>query len=162
MKHLRLFAVFAIFAVLSTAALALAQGRQIGNRGFNGGSYLCAIRDSNGDLMSRSVITLHDDQTLSVIDSGQEGPTLFFSSQLGSWKPAGNRTIIARAISFRFQPVSGVARTDSTLTFSKDRSQVTGTVTLTLFFPPEDQDSVEGEGEFIGTFSVAGELIEPW
>ena len=51
---------------------------------FNGASYLTTIKDSNGSFASRSVISLHTDHTMSVIDSGQGGPTFFFGSQLGA------------------------------------------------------------------------------
>ncbi len=157
MKHLHIWIAFAIFAFIST--LALPQGRWNLNSGFNGGAYFCTVKDSNGNFASRSVITLHSDQTMSVIDSGQEGPN-FFSSQRGSWKTDGRREIAARAIDFIFpQSGSGIARTDFTLAFSRDGSQVTGTIELMAF--GLDEDPLEREGTLIGRYTFKGRRIEP-
>jgi hypothetical protein len=85
MKHLRLWVVLGIFGLLAAlGSVALSHAQDGGDRGFSGGSYLTTITDSSGNFASRAVITLHADRTLSVIDSGQGGPAVFFSSQLGS------------------------------------------------------------------------------
>jgi len=158
MKHWRIWIAFAILGAYITT-WALPSGRWGVNSGFNGGAYLCTVKDSNGTFTSRSVITLHNDQTMSVIDSGQEGPN-FFSSQRGSWKTDGSRGIVARAIDFVFpQSGSGIARTDFEIVFSRDRRQVTGTIKLAVF--RLDEDPLEGEGTLIGTYTFTGALIEP-
>jgi hypothetical protein len=97
---------------------------------------------------------------MSVIDSRQGGPTYFFSSQLGSWKPDGGPRIIARTINFDYPPSPDVARLDYTLSLAQDRTHVSGTVTLTTF-PLENGNPLEGEGTLIGTFTLDGELIRP-
>jgi hypothetical protein len=128
------------------------------DQGASGASYLTTVKTSAGAFASRGVITLHADHTISVIDSGQGGPLFFFSSQLGSWKPAANGGVVARTIDFNF-PNSGVARLDYTITFSQDLNQVTGTITLTAF--PLPGNPLDGGGTVVGTFTFTGQLIKP-
>jgi hypothetical protein len=161
MKHLRHWLTLGIFGLLAAVgSVALPHAQSAGDRGFSGGSYVTTVKDSAGNFASRGVITLHADQTMSVIDSGQGGATFFFSSQLGSWKPDGNRRIAARTIDFDFPPSPDVARLDYTISLAQDRSQMTGTVTLTTF-PLENGNPLDGEGTVIGTFTFVGELIKP-
>jgi hypothetical protein len=158
MKHVRLWVtvgIFGLLAAIGSVALLHAQNDQ----GFSGGSYVTTVKDSAGNFASRGVITLHADQTMSVIDSGQGGPTFSFSSQLGSWKPNGSGGIVARTIDFGFPPSTDVARLDYTISFAQDRSQVTGTITLTTF--PLVANPLDGGGTVVGTFTFAGELIKP-
>jgi hypothetical protein len=161
MKHLRLWVTFGIFGLLAAAGLvALPHAQGAGDRAFGGGSYLTTVKDSAGDFASRGVIALHADRTMSVIDSGQEGPTYFFSSQLGSWKPDGNHGIVARTIDFDFpQSPGAVVRGDYTISFAPDRGQVTGTITVTTF--PLETNPFDGDGTVLGTFTFVGELIKP-
>jgi len=161
MKHLRLWVTLAVFGLLAGAgSVTLPHAQDAGDREFRGGSYLTTIKDSAGSFASRSVITLHADRTMSAIDSGQEGPTFHFSSQLGSWKPDGHCMIVARTIDFDFpQSPGGVVRTDYTISFAPDGSRVTGTITP-ISFPLED-DPFDGGGTVIGTFTFVGELIKP-
>ena len=161
MKHLHLWVavgIFSLFAAMGSVALPHAQDTE--DRGFSGGSYLITIEDSAGNFASRGVITLHADQTMAVTNSGQQGPSFFFSSQLGSWKPDGNRRIVARTIDFDFPPSPDVARVDYTISFAQNRSQVTGTITLRTF-SLEDGNPLEDEGTLIGTFTFVGEWIKP-
>ena len=161
MKHLRLWVALGIFILLAAVGpAALPHAQEAGDRGFRGGSYLTTIKDSAGDFASRGVIALHVDRTMSVTNSGQQGPAFFFSSQLGSWKPDGNRKIVARTIDFNFPPSPDVARVDYTFSFAQDRSQVTGTITL-MTFPLENGNPLDGEGTVIGNFTFVGELIKP-
>ena len=162
MKHLRLWVTLGILGLLAAVgSVALPHAQDAGDRGFSGGSYLTTVKDSAGDFASRGVITLHADQTMSVIDSEQEGPTYFFSSQLGSWKPDGNRRIVGRTINFHFpQSPGSVVRGDYTISFAQHRSQATGTITVTTF-PLENGNPLDGEGTVIGTFTFVGELIKP-
>jgi hypothetical protein len=71
-----------------------------------GATYLVTITDAQGAFVSRGVITLHADHTMSVIDSGQGGPTFFFTNQLGSWKRDGHGHggLVARTLDFDFPP----------------------------------------------------------
>jgi hypothetical protein len=95
---------------------------------------------------------------MSVIDSGQGGPN-FFSSQLGSWKWNTGGGIVARTIDFDFPPNADVARLDYTISFAPDGSEMRGTITLTTF--PLLGNPLDGGGTVIGTFTFAGELIQP-
>src|SRR5262249_27710943 len=53
---------------------------------FAGATYVITVTNAaTGSFASRGVVALQADGTLSVTDSGQGGPTFFFSSQLGSW-----------------------------------------------------------------------------
>src|SRR5262249_29728053 len=103
------------------------------------------------------VITLHTDHTMSVIDSGQGGPALFFSSQLGSLRPDGKGGLVAKTIDFNFPP-AGVARLDYTITFDK-HGNAAGTITLTAF--PLTGNPLDGGGTVVGTFTFVGQLIQP-
>jgi len=161
MKYLRLWIALGILGLVAgVGSVALSHAQDLGDRGFTSGSYLITNYDSGGNFASRSVITLHSDQTLSVADSGQGGPSYFFSSQLGSWKTEGNSRIVAKTIDFNYPPGAGVARLDYTLNVSPDHHQVLGTVTLRAF-PLEGGDPLNGEGTVLGTFTIQGELIKP-
>ena len=99
MKHLRLWAALGVFGLLATVGSAvLLHGQDQQDQGFGGTSYVITNKDTAGNFASRGVITLHADHTMSVIDSGQGGPTFLFSSQLGSWKPNGLGGVLARTL----------------------------------------------------------------
>lgn len=162
MKHLRLWVTLGILGLLAAVgSVALPHPQSDGDRGFSSGSYVTTIKDSAGNIASRSVITLHADRTISAIDSGEQGPTYFFSSQQGSWKPEGIGRIVAKTIDFDFpQSPGGVVRTDYVISFAQDRSQVTGTITP-IAFPLEDGNPLDGGGTVIGAFTFVGELTKP-
>jgi len=126
---------------------------------FVGGSYVTTTLDSEGNFASRGVFTFHPDFTMSAIDSGQGGPTFFFSSQLGSWKFDGAGEIAARTLDFDYPPNADIARLDYTVKFSADRTQITGTITLTTF--PLTANPLDGGGTVAGTFTFSGNLITP-
>ena len=126
----------------------------------HGATYLNTIKTSTGAFSSRSVVTFHADSTMSAIDSGQGGPTFFFSSQLGSWKSDGAGRIVARTIDFDYPPNADVARLDYTnVKFSADGTRVTGTITLTTF--PLQSNPLDGGGTVAGTFTFTGTLVTP-
>ena len=87
-----------------------------------GAVYLLTIKDSSGNFASRSVLALHADHTLSVVDSGQGGPSFFFTSQLGAWKPDGNGRVVAKTVDFDYPPSADVARLDYSLRFEHQTS----------------------------------------
>ncbi len=135
MKQLRVWIAMGAFATLIAVSI-FASGtdaQEGGHPDLSGGSYLTTIRDSEGNFASRSVITLHADHTMSAIDSGQGGPTFFFTSQRGSWKPNGSRRVAATAFDFPLPPNGpGIARADYAMDVATDRRSVAGTSTFTF------------------------------
>jgi hypothetical protein len=125
----------------------------------NGLAYLITITDAQGAFASRGVLTFHADHTMSAIDSGQGGPTSFFTSQLGSWKSGNAGSLLARTIDFDFPPTAAVARLDYTVNFSSDRTQVTGTIALRTF--PLLGNPLDGDGTVVGEFTFTGTLVTP-
>jgi hypothetical protein len=123
-----------------------------------GTSYLTTVKDSTGNFASRGVITLHADHTISVIDSGQGGPSFSFTSQLGSWRANGNE-IVARTIDFDFPPNADTARLDYTIHFDDAGKRTTGTITLISF--PLEGNPLDGGGTIVGAFTFEGELVTP-
>ena len=88
-------------ALVAIARPAAAQDNQ-GN-GFPGATYLLTITDAtSGNFASHSVITLHVDHSVALIDSGQEGGPVPFGSQLGVWATGPKGSVIARTVNFRF------------------------------------------------------------
>jgi hypothetical protein len=162
MKHLRLSVVLGILGLVAgvgSVSLLNPHKASADDEGPNGRSYVITVVDSTGAFASRGVITLHADQTMSVIDSGQGGPTFFFTSQLGSWKPNGSGGVVARTIDFDFPPNADVARLDYSISFAQEHTQVTGTITLTTF--PLQANPLDGGGTVAGTFTFTGQLINP-
>jgi hypothetical protein len=161
MKHLPLWITFGTFGLLAAVGWGVfLRAQNAGDLGLIGRSYLTTITDSTGTFVSRGVITLHSDRTISVTDSGQGGPSYHFSSQLGSWKPDGNGRIVARTIDFDFPPSPKVvARVDFTLDFGEDPNRVAGTITV-IYFPLE-ADPLGGGGTVVVNDNLVGELIKP-
>jgi hypothetical protein len=164
MKQIRLLVTFGIFGILAlVGSVALLHPQHATAyqdlNGPNGATYVTTVTDSSGKFSSRGVITLHADHTMSVIDSGQGGPTAFFTSQLGSWArvPNSNGEIIARTIDFNLPPSPGVARVDYTIHY--EGNQITGTITLTIF--PLTGNPLDGGGTVVGTFTFVGQLVTP-
>ena len=161
MRQGRLLASLRICGVLALAGLIAGLNPQkavAAGDDSNGASYVTTVSDSTGAFASRGVITLHADHTMSVIDSGQGGPAFLFSSQLGAWKPDGNGGLVAKAIDFDFPNVD-VARVDYTIKFAQNGTRISGTITLTTF--PLQGNPLGGGGTLVGTFTFAGQLIQP-
>ena len=156
-KHVRMFAVLSgcVLALGIWAAL-YGQNNQDNQDNVVPGSYLTTVTDANtGAFASRSVITLHADHTLTVIDSGQEGGVFPpFSSQQGAWATRPSGRVVARTINWRFPFATvGTARQDYNFNPVKT-NQVSGTITLT-FFPPNG-NPLDGGGTVAGTFDFTG------
>jgi hypothetical protein len=152
-----------VFAVLTICALALgswvALYGQNSPNGLPGLTYLTTITDANtGAFSSRSIITLHADHSMTAIDSGQGGPGVQFSSQMGAWTtaPAGVAGVIGRTVDFSY-PSAGIARLDYVFKTTKD--QTNGTITLTVF--PLDGDPQGSGGTVVGNFNFTGTRITP-
>lgn len=161
MKHQRLWVTLSILGLLTAlGSVVLPHAMSGGDQWFSGGSYLITLRDLQGNFASRQVLTLHADQTLSGVDSGQDGPTYLYSSELGAWKRDGHLRIVAKAIDFDYPPNPDVARLDYIISFVPDRSHVTGTIIISTF-QLENGNPLDGGGTVIGTYTFAGELITP-
>src|SRR5262249_15833604 len=127
MKNLRILVVV-IVCVLAFGAW----GVLYGQNGLPGATYLTTITDANtGAFSSRSVISLHADHSMAAIDSGQGGPGIQFSSQMGAWQAGTSGGVVARTLDFSF-PSAGIARVDYNFT-TVSTDQVSGTITLTVF-----------------------------
>ena len=154
-----------VVATLILPSLAYAQNNQGDNNqgdtllSNNGLSYLITITDaSTGAFVTRGVLTFHADHTASSILTGQGGP-VFFSSQLGSWKFGNAGGLVARTIFFDFTNVI-IDRLDYTATFASNRTQVTGTITVTDFLG-FTADPLDGGGFVFGHFNFTGTLVTP-
>ena len=162
MKHPGLSATFGLLSLACVGLIALHPEEAAADpHGLfpRGATFVTTISDSTGAFASRGVFTFHADSTMSATDSGQGGPTFFFSSQLGSWKPDGKGGLVARTIDFDFPPNADVARLDYTVKFSDDGTQVTGTITLTTF--PLQANPLDGGGTVVGNFTFVGTLVTP-
>ena len=166
-----------VAATLILPTLAYAQNNQGDNNqgddlfSNNGLCYLITINstDIQPPIMARGVLTFHADHTVSSILSGQGQPTVifqnkkitssFFSSQLGSWKFGNAGGLVARTIFFDFTNVI-IDRLDYTATFASNRTQVTGTITITDF-APFTADPLDGGGTVFGHFNFTGTLVTP-
>ena len=151
-KHVRIFALLAV-CVLALGAGTSLHGQNSPTNGLPGIAFLTTITDANtGAFSSRSVVTLHADHSMSAIDSGQGGPGVQFSSQLGGWHTSPNAGVIGRTLDFSF-PQAGIARVDYNFT-SLTKDGVTGTFTLTVF---RLHDDPQGSGGIVvGTFNFTG------
>ena len=163
MKHQSLSAALGLLSLACVGSIALYPQKAAADpQGLflHGASYLTTITNAaTGAFTSRGVLTFHADSTMSAIDSGQGGPTFFFSSQLGSWKPDGAGGLVARTIDFDFPPNADVARLDYTVKFSPDGTQVRGTITLRTF--PLQSNPLDGGGTIVGSFTFVGNLVTP-
>ena len=124
-----------------------------------GASYITTITDATtGAFASRSVIALHSDHTISVVDSGQVQPGLQFSSQLGAWAPSEDG-LVGRTFDFTYVPSpTSIARGDYTFKFTPEGT-VTGTIALYSF--PLASDPQGSGGTPIGTYTFVGQRVRP-
>lgn len=140
-----------LFACMSAILLypqpAAAQAAGIGQ------TYIITNTDAIGNFLSRGLMTLHPDHTMSVVDSGQGGPTLFFSSQQGTWTLSTIGLGVARTLDFDFAPTNDIARADYNFRFGPNGT-ITGTITLKTF--PLMANPLGGGGTLIGTFNFTG------
>jgi hypothetical protein len=160
MQQLRLPAFFSLIVTLgSVALLSPPNATADPEEPHNGATYVTTVRDSSGNFITRTVLTLHADHTMSVVAADQGGPTFFFTSQLGSWKPDGKGGVVAKTVDFDYPPHADVVRIDYTISFGPGHDQVTGTETLTSF--PLQGNPLDGGGTGLGTFTFIGELVKP-
>jgi len=160
MTTFRPWSVLVLLACLGAVALHARPATAEALSVLRGATYLTTIKDAQGAFASRGVITLHGDRTLSAIDSNQEGPTFFFSSQLGAWKFDRKGGVVGRTLNFVFPPLApAVARLDYTFTFSAHGTHVTGTITLRTFSLQDDP--LNEDGHVQGEFTFTGTLVTP-
>ena len=147
-------------AILTTLG-SVARSRALfgGEPWFTSGACLVTFTDAQGNFVAREVIALHADHTMSAVDSGQDGPQYFYSSQLGAWKLDGPGKIIGKTFDFNYPPGSGLARLDFVLNLTPDRRHLTGTVNI-YYLPLETENPQEG-GTLVLTYNVAGEFFQP-
>jgi hypothetical protein len=164
MRQFRIPALFTLIAALGSVALlsppnATAQSEREHEGRHNGATFLTTVKDSSGNFITRTVLTLHADHTMSVVAADQGGPTSFFTSQLGSWKPDEKGGVVAKTLDFDYPPNADVVRIDYTIRFDPDHDRVTGTETLTAF--PLQGDPLDGGGTVLITATFTGELVRP-
>ncbi|MDX6464737.1 MAG: hypothetical protein QOJ51_4507 [Acidobacteriaceae bacterium] len=160
MRQPRLPAFFSLIVALGSVALMSPPNATAEpERPHNGATYLTTVTDSSGNFITRTVLTLHADHTMSVVAADQGGPTSFFTSQLGSWKPDGKGGVVAKTLDFDYPPNADVVRIDYTITFDLDRDRATGTETLTAF--PLQGNPLDGGGTVLTTATFTGELVKP-
>lgn len=156
-KHVCILAVLAV-CVLAFAAPAVLHAQGAGSpNAVLGATYLTTITNaSTGAFSSRSLITLHTDHSFTAVDSGQGGPGVQFSSQLGNWAQSPGSTITARTLDFSFPPSAGIARVDYDIT-TVSADTLSGTITVTFF--PLNGDPLGGGGTSGGTFNFTSSRV---
>lgn len=152
MKQIRICIALAV-CVLALGASTVLYGQANAASMVPGVSYLTTITNANtGAFSSRSVITFHADHSMSVIDSGQGGPGVQFSSQQGPWVSVPGNALKARTLDFSF-PSAGIAVVDYHINILAN-DQISGTITLTVF--GLNDNPLDGGGTVVGTFNFTG------
>lgn len=161
MKPPRLCAKFGALTVACVALLHPSKATADGfPRFFHGASYLATFTNSTGAFVSRVVIALHADHTMSVESSNSSGPTFFFTGELGAWEFDRKGGVEATTIDFGTPQSPGtVIRVDYTISFQNDGSQIAGTETVTGF--PLQANPLDGGGTILATDTFTGVLITP-
>lgn len=165
MKQLRLSVQLGAVALIATTGLlsllhpriATAGEEQIERR--NGAAYLTTTTDSTGAFVSRQVIALHADHTMTTTASNSGGPTSHFTTELGSWKSDGDDRLVGKTIDFDLYPNEDVARLDYSMKVQDNGNSISGIVELTIF--PLQDNPFDGGGTVISTFPFTGVLIRP-
>lgn len=126
------------------------------------GTYLTTIKDANGNIVSRGLITLTNDGNFIVGDSNQGGVSgIFdpFTTSQGTWVCTGRKEITARFVNFNIsnQGGTGIARADYHASFDPTTKTVQGTIVLHLF--DLLGNPLDGDGRDGGTSSFTGQFI---
>src|SRR5215831_3352870 len=149
-KHIRLLAVLAL-GLLAWFGWSALHPQKAAASDDPSGTFLTTISNATtGAFSSRSVITLHADHSMAVIDSGQGGPGVQFSSQQGVWEHESGGVLEPRTLDFSF-PSAGIARVDYQFNAGVPPNQIAGTITLTIF--PLTGNPLDGGGTVVGTFN---------
>ena len=126
------------------------------------GTYLTQIVDSQGSLLSRSILTFQQGGTLLSLDSNQAGiATQFnpFTANSGEWTCAGRTSLAASTLSFTLPgsegPEPGLARSDFQVRIDPRTRALEGTIEL-IFFPLSG-DPLNGVGVSAGVFSFTAQ-----
>ena len=153
-------AIGSVLAVFGTAAWAdNGKGKSQACRSTLVGTYLTTVEDSDGAFASRSLITFHDDGTMTVVDARQlNGVTgTAFSAQQGAYRCTGRHGAVATGIDFGFPPDENIGRLDWRIDIAHDGT-VEGDLTLNVFTPqatcnPFDEATCELEVQVDFSFS---------
>jgi hypothetical protein len=128
------------------------------------GTYLTTVTDADGNVMSRSILTLSGDGTLASIESNQDGlENVYnpFSDAQGSWQCTGIQTFTATSLNFTLagsmSPDRGIARTDYKATVDKETHAVEGTIKLRFF--SMRANPLKDKVPAFATFSFTGQHI---
>ena len=122
-----------------------------------GATFITTNTDSTGAFVSRSALTFTTDHTLSVVDSGQGGPTFFYSSEQGTWGTNNKGALVGRTVDFDFSPTADVAATDYTFKFGANGT-ISGTIKF-YTFPLMTGNPNDGGGTLGGSFTFTGYKI---
>lgn len=159
MKHMRVFSVLAV-GLLAYFGWSAFHPQKTAASNDPSGTFLITIQDANGNFASDSIITLHADHSVAVIDSRQDSGvnSASFSSQRGVWEQDPHGAIKARTIDwdFPFLP-NGSARLDYTFDAGLPANEVKGSVVLYFFGP--DQNPLTGDQNPVGTFTFTGSRV---
>jgi hypothetical protein len=160
MKHLRLSANLSASVLLACLSLVTfcPQAAAAQLPPVLGATYIITNTDSTGAFSSRGVITLHPDLTMSVIDSGQGGPSFFFTSQQGNWGIDSKGALVGRTIDFDYPPNADVARLDYTFQLASSGS-ISGTTKLYTCTPLATVNPLSGSCTLVGTFTFTGYIV---
>jgi hypothetical protein len=142
-------------AILSLAVPAYSQSR--GRPARIVGTYLSTIVNDQDEMLSRAILTFHQDGTIQSTDSNQAGvPGVFnpFTENAGLWELTSRGGIRASAISFTLPGSEGdeqrLARNDFRARIDPITGTLEGTVELTFY--PLTADPNRDVGDSLGVF----------
>lgn len=129
------------------------------------GTYLTTIENSQGGFASRSIVTIHKDGNLSVVDSAELGA--MFGHQQGSYRCTGTHSAKAITLDFSFAgaDTSGsIARSDWVMMMTSEGS-IAGEITVNFYRPLETCNPLEEATSCdvtpLGTFTFTSVQVVP-
>jgi hypothetical protein len=125
------------------------------------GTYLATLTDADGNLATRTILTLSVDGTLMSSNSSQGGLKGIFNpytTAQGTWQCTGSQTFAATALDFTLEgsvgPDLGIARLDYKATVDRETQAIEGTVELRFFplkgNPLSDKTTLSSAFTFVG------------
>jgi hypothetical protein len=157
----RLLALAAAVLSLAPSAHSQSQGRMARIVG----TYLSTIVNDQNEMLSRAILTFHQDGTIQSIDSNQAGVAgVFnpFTENAGVWEPTNHGGIRASAISFTLPGSEGdeqqLARNDFRARIDPRTGMLEGTVELTFY--PLTADPNGDVGDSLGVFRWTAQPLQ--